>query len=248
VVDTINPLLDFGHNRAPIYVQLSTLFRRFIVSGQWPVAQQIPTLVDLAAQFEVNPATVGKAIEILADEGLVERYRRHGTFVTAKPAPVDWLTIPTDWTAAVVAFEGLDVECLSSHHAKNRPTPFHGGTPAPGYQITRRLYRRQRLPVLLEDSFVDLRLRQGLGGRRADNTALLRRLGSCPGLQIGRAEETILFGIADGEISTLLAVPLNAPLAVVHLSIRDDDDVLIAESKIYYRGDAVRVSEPIQFA
>src|SRR4051812_47363728 len=47
-------LLDLTHHRAPIYVQLATLFRRFIVTGQWPIDKQIPTHEDIAAQFDVN--------------------------------------------------------------------------------------------------------------------------------------------------------------------------------------------------
>ena len=40
-------------NGMPRYLQLSTLFRRHIVSGQWQNGQQIPTVEELSAQFSV---------------------------------------------------------------------------------------------------------------------------------------------------------------------------------------------------
>ena len=56
------------------------------------------------------------------------------------------------------------------------------------------------------------------------------------------------FGIADGEISRLLNVPLNAPLATVHLSVDDETSLRCLVSTAYVRGDTIRVAEPIIFA
>ena len=47
--------------------------------------QKTPTHEQLAVQLDVNPATIAKAISLLADEGLVKRSRRSGTVVIAKP-------------------------------------------------------------------------------------------------------------------------------------------------------------------
>jgi GntR family transcriptional regulator len=91
------PTVDLSNTHAPIYVQLSTLFRKFIVRNQWPVGQRIPNLEALAAQFGVNPATVSKAIGALETEGLVECSRRRGTFVVAKPQKTRWYDVATDW-------------------------------------------------------------------------------------------------------------------------------------------------------
>lgn len=245
----VNPVVDFGHNRAPIYIQLSTLFRRFIVSGQWPIDQQIPTHDSLAVQFEVNPATIRKAIEILEQEGLVASYRRRGTFVTAKPLPTDRIDIPTDWNEAADALAHLNVTCLASHLAKGEPMPFHGAGPfAKAYQYTRRLYAREKLPVIVEDAFIDAEVRRSFGGRRSDGKPLLGLIASDPAISVTRADDTILFGIADREIAALLAVPLNTPVAVVHQSLRTHGERLISEVKAYYRGDTMRIAEPIRFS
>jgi hypothetical protein len=45
-----------------------------------------------------------------------------------------------------------------------------------------------------------------------------------------------------------LNVPLNAPLATVHLSVDDETTRRCLVSTAYIRGDTIRVAEPIIFA
>jgi GntR family transcriptional regulator len=241
-VEVTSPL-DLTHHRAPIYVQLATLFRRFIVTGQWPLERQIPTHEAIAAQFDVNPATVRKAFALLEAEGLVKRFRRRGTFVVGKPSGGDGIRIPTRWEEALAAWDGLDAETLESRAAKEVPRPFHeGGRPARGYSYARRLYRRSGRVVALEETWLDRAV--------ARNGAAhpLRQLERSKAVRIGRAEETLRFGIADRDVASVLDVPLNAPIAVAHVSVFGRDSVLHFESVAYYRGDAARVAESIRFA
>ena len=231
-----DPVLDLARNRAPIYMQLSTVFRRFIVRGEWPVDHRIPTHEALAAQFEVNPATIRKAFEILEQEGLIERFRRRGTFVVAKPEAVEPFRIATTWRDAIRAFEGLKMELVAEGEAK-APTPYHGhGKNAPGYRFYRRLYRRGRDPIVIEESYVDRRLKRESTLAQIEEKKLVRR-----------ADATIRFGIADGETAALLQVPLNAPVAIVHHSVFGAGATLICESTLYCRGDVARIEEPMKF-
>jgi GntR family transcriptional regulator len=244
-----DPAFDFTHNRAPIYVQLSTLFRRFIVSGQWRVEGRIPTHEDLAAQFEVNPATVRKAIAMLEDEGLVRRYRRHGTFVVAKPASAEWCRIGTTWSEALKAYDGLAQTVLEAKDVAVVSEPFHEpGTPAAGgYRFMRRLYRRGRDPLVVEDSYLDQRLRRKIGDAKLESAPVLVLLDALAGFAIERADETIRFGIADAEIGGMLNVPLNAAVAIIYQSVYGPHAALYYESRAYLRGDVARVSEAIKF-
>jgi GntR family transcriptional regulator len=249
VNDSHNPTFDLAHNRAPIYVQLSTLFRRFIVSGQWRVDARIPTHEDLAAQFEVNPATVRKAIAMLEEEGLVQRYRRHGTFVIAKPASADWRGIGTTWNEALQAYDGLTHTVLEAKDVAVVAEPFHDpGAPATGgYRFMRRLYRRGRDPLVVEDSYLDQRLRKKMGDRKLDSSPALVLLDTVAGFAIERADETVRFGIADAEIAGMLHIALNAPVAIVYQSVYGPHAALYYESRAYLRGDVARVNEAIRF-
>ncbi len=249
MTDFVPPEFDLSHNRAPIYVQLSTLFRRFIVTGHWPVDRQVPTHETLAVQFDVNPATIRKAIAMLEDEGLVKRYRRHGTFVTAKPAVADWFRIGTTWDAAVRSFDGLSIEIVAQSDTDKVPEPFHdAGIPAAGYRYLRRLYRRAGVPIMIEDAYLDQALRRAIGDAKLKSTPTLALIDKQPGLRIDHVDETVRFGIADTDISAILAIPLNASVAIIHHSVFGEKAKLQYESCAYLRGDIALVSEPIEFA
>jgi DNA-binding GntR family transcriptional regulator len=54
-----------------LYVQLANHIREQITTGQLPGGSKLPTLIDLAAQYDVAEMTVRKALRLLADEGVV---------------------------------------------------------------------------------------------------------------------------------------------------------------------------------
>ena len=235
---------DLSRDLVPIYLQLITIFRRFIMSGQWPLNEQIPTLEELSAQFGVARATVRQAIGFLEREGLLARYRRHGTFVIARPQRDSWYTIPTDWAGALKAHDGLEPEWLESRRASPLPKAFHPGTElGSAYQLIRRRYRHDGVPFLLESAYLDVALYRTLGAERIRETPILRLLDTAPKLKIARAELSIHVGTSDSETSTELAIPLNAPIAVVRQSVCGDGKAVIFQSEGFYRGDVVRVIE-----
>mgnify|MGYP003638647489 FL=1 len=63
------------------YLQLAALFRRRIETGAWPIDSRIPTVVELANECGVANMTIRQALGLLAEEGLIERFRAKGTFV-----------------------------------------------------------------------------------------------------------------------------------------------------------------------
>jgi GntR family transcriptional regulator len=239
VVLPTHPVLDAGRHGAPVYVQLASLFRRFIVTGQWPVDRQVPTHETLAAQFDVNPATVRKAIALLEEEGLAQSSRRRGTFVVAKPSSAQAYRIPATWDDLLAAQQALDAEVLESGIVKSVPSPFHEALAQTGaYRHARKLYRRGTQRIAMEESYIDRALNTGRGSGHP-----LARIKSA---DIDRAEQTVRFGIADQDVASTLGIALNDPIAVAHVSVIARG-VLRFESVCSYRGDAVMLAEPIRF-
>jgi GntR family histidine utilization transcriptional repressor len=68
--------------------------RRRIVEREWRQGDRIPDEADLATEFGVARATVNKALQLLADEGILDRRRRAGTRVAVNPVRKATLTIP----------------------------------------------------------------------------------------------------------------------------------------------------------
>ncbi|THF54464.1 GntR family transcriptional regulator [Ollibium composti] len=59
--------------------------RRRIVEGEWRQGDRIPDEADLAIEFDAARATVNKALQLLANDGLLDRRRKAGTRVTVDP-------------------------------------------------------------------------------------------------------------------------------------------------------------------
>lgn len=65
----------------PIYVQLRDHTVAAILDGSLPEGEALPSVRQVAADFQVNPLTVSKAYQSLVDDGLVEARRGVGMFV-----------------------------------------------------------------------------------------------------------------------------------------------------------------------
>ncbi len=69
------------------------LIRR-ITTGEWLPGAQIPKELDLAGEFSCSRTTVSRALQSLANDGLVIRKRRSGTKVAVAPDRKATLEIP----------------------------------------------------------------------------------------------------------------------------------------------------------
>ena len=68
--------------------------RRRIIDREWRQGDRIPDEADLAVEFGAARATMNKALQMLADEGLLDRRRRAGTRVAVDPVRKATLSIP----------------------------------------------------------------------------------------------------------------------------------------------------------
>lgn len=71
----------FDNDRS-IYVQLVEQIQNRIITGIYPPGSKLSSVRDLAAEAEVNPNTMQKALTALEDMGLVYAVRTSGRFVT----------------------------------------------------------------------------------------------------------------------------------------------------------------------
>ena len=76
-------LLEIDHHSGvPIYSQVIRQIRQQIMTDGLKEGDQLETVRDLAARLKVNPMTISKAYSFLEAEGLVERKRGIGLFVS----------------------------------------------------------------------------------------------------------------------------------------------------------------------
>ena len=70
------------NDNQPIYRQLRDKVVAMILEGALADGDALPSVRNVAAEFVLNPLTVLKGYQQLVDEGLVEKRRGRGMFVT----------------------------------------------------------------------------------------------------------------------------------------------------------------------
>ena len=65
----------------PLYVQLKTLLLEEILGGDYGPGERLPTEHELCERYRISRTPVSRALSELADEGVILRQRRLGTFV-----------------------------------------------------------------------------------------------------------------------------------------------------------------------
>lgn len=67
----------------PIYIQLAQLVLDRIIRGTLAEGEAAPSVRQVASQERINPLTVSRAYQTLVDDGLLEKRRGLGMFVSA---------------------------------------------------------------------------------------------------------------------------------------------------------------------
>jgi multiple sugar transport system substrate-binding protein len=99
-----------------IYQQLKTMLLEEIVAGRYATGEQLPTEHDLCAQHGISRAPVHRALFELAEEGVILRHRRRGSYInphwlsTNTSSPELRLIVPEGpWEAMLRATAGDEI-------------------------------------------------------------------------------------------------------------------------------------------
>lgn len=65
----------------PLFVQVAERLAAEIADGGLAEGERVPSSNELATFYRINPATAAKGINVLADDGLLEKRRGIGMFV-----------------------------------------------------------------------------------------------------------------------------------------------------------------------
>ena len=68
-------------DRRPLYRRLRDQIAAEIARGVWQPGERISTEAELANKYSVAAGTIGKSLDILEEDGLIERVQGSGTFV-----------------------------------------------------------------------------------------------------------------------------------------------------------------------
>jgi GntR family transcriptional regulator len=220
------------------YLRIHEDLRARINNGQWPPGSPLPSQHELAAQFGVSIMTLRQALQLLADDGLVETRQGSGTYVAARYA-YDLghvRSFASDLTAqgAEVSTEVLAAEVVTA------PADV-GARLGAGSQLLR--LRRLRLsdgwPLIVQTSYLPAALADMVGREDLSHRGLYTILAE-QGLTITRAHETITATTLGHLDARDLGRPESCPALLSHrisftqtgVPIIDDHALLPADSVV----------------
>ena len=70
------------NEHAPIYRQLKDKVLGMLLDGMLKTGDALPSVRQIAAEYQLNPITVSRAYQELVDENLVEKRRGLGMYIT----------------------------------------------------------------------------------------------------------------------------------------------------------------------
>lgn len=94
----------------PLYLQVRKHILDHILEKRWNPGEKLPPDVALAAKLGINHITLGKALNMLREEGYLIRHRGRGTFVA------DQLPVENDKTEPLIAvvFDDADITTFNT--------------------------------------------------------------------------------------------------------------------------------------
>lgn len=198
------------------YGALATALRHRVVAGEWPPGSALPAEQLLAAEHGVALGTLRRALELLAEQGLIERVHGKGTFVRQGIAGASMLRFFRfgDSASVVPASRILSRQTVAASASVARALGLAPGEPVLRLQ---RLRLIDAQPCLLEDLCLPLDLFAPLAeGDPADWDALLYPMYArrC-GVHVQRAMDDIGFGLLSAPQAQPLGLAAGHPAAVV---------------------------------
>jgi GntR family transcriptional regulator len=229
-------------NKLPITYQLAQLIRADIVRGTTPPGSRLPTEVQLATDYGVSVITVQRALKGLEEEGLIERHRGRGTFVSDLPVH---LVRPKSPSALELMFSDEfndDTEILEK---KIIPTPEHLQSRFVGVDkvmLIRRVVKVEGQPWSYTKQHVLPEYGKKMTLALLKRYPMFRILRESFGLSLKNVEINLEAVTPPLEVTRLLGVDPLAPVLLFTGALYASDGRLVHVPEIYFRGDRFKFS------
>jgi GntR family transcriptional regulator len=219
------PSSEFVTKKIPLYYQLENILREKIMSGVFAAGSRLPTEIELIRLYGVGRITVRQALAALTKDGLIERRRRRGTFVTERKTrrrPFEERVDLTGSLDEVIAAEaGATFKVIEMNRIDADPQEaelFGLGAGEPLYRV-KRLGLREGKPRNLTLDYLPAEIGERLTAEELSAGSLLQTLETRFGLSLKGASQRITAALADPYLAKLLDVRVGSPILSIERAV-----------------------------
>lgn len=243
-----------GDQPVPLYFQLFTILRDYVLGGEIPVGTLLPSELELTRSFGVSRMTAKRALDQLAEAGMVKRSRGRGTVVVHRGTPGQKRPKPlrAPLTGLLEGLEALaeetDVKLLQFSRVQppERVRALFGLDDSQPVMLAVRVRSRDRIPFGYYTSWTNTSHPQF----NATNHAITSRLElfkRCD-IQVARVEQTLSAVSADAVVAGYLKVKPGAALLTLERQSFDAAGRVVDLLYIQYRPDQFRYQMSLDVA
>lgn len=232
-------LID-GRSPLPLYHRLYVILRERIVNGTYSQGQVLPSEGELMTSFGVSRITAKRALNDLADEGLVERSRGRGTTVTEAGASLrvgSPISASIDGLLANLSVIGhgtsVDIKDFGYIAATASVAEQLQITPGTLVQCASRIRLLNDEPFSHSTSYVLESVGRTYTAEDMLNMPLIDLIHRA-GITIGRVQQGITCTLADEVNAQLLSVDVGSPLLKLRRVFIDIHETPIDYAEILY--------------
>jgi len=204
---------DAAQEAIPLYLRVASALRGQIFAGQWGVGERLPPFERLAADYGVALNTIRKAIELLADEGLVAAARGLGTRVLAHGPAQEAPSLRAAISDPLELATGITIDVLESRAVDQLTAelmePYRM---AACYHRTLKTHSLSGTPFALLDIYVDAALYARFPRHAERRLKLSRLLRDHGDTEIAESREELTVQHATPAIASRLQYPIAAPI------------------------------------
>ncbi|OZI66379.1 GntR family transcriptional regulator [Bordetella genomosp. 11] len=209
----------------PLYHKVYLLLRQRLLDGVYGAEEALPGENALAQEYAVSRLTVRRALDALAQEGLVSRRQGRGTFAQAPSqlsAPQQGATV--DALMAHLARMGMRTQVKLLELAVEPATPAVAARLEvdAGSAVHRSLRVRshQGEPFSYLQTYVPDAIGRRISRKALGSKPLLQIFGEL-GIRVSGAEQSINAVLAEPAVAQALDVPVASPLLNIRRVVRD---------------------------
>ncbi len=226
----------------PLYAQVEAVLADSIADGSLPPGSQLPTEDALIARFNVSRTTVRKAIQNLAERGLIEIRRGKGTFV-AEPRISQELTALTGFVEDMQALGRTPTaRLLDKQVVPADPEVARQLAVAPGTLVMRihRVRLADGVAVSFDETYLPREIGEKIVTHDLEAEPIFSLLEEKYALALAEAEYRLEAVTATPAVAQALAVLPGSPIFLIERTSYGAGHRPIDYEKLHYRGDLIR--------